>query len=239
MNELIQNEIKKNGNTNLITNSGLRSGQEIFAIGDSHAIFFYNSLKIKEHWFFSHTKISHKLPLTIYTLLTNDIDIYNIGNALGNGHELYNIKDKSFVIMFFGFNDMQRNIHLHAKETWKESINDLIKKYVIKIVKFKIDYKIIPIISCIYPNPKLYAMGQNSMGTYEERRAYTIYANKLLKELCIIYDVDFIDIYGFITDEDGFIKQEFTKDGIHLDYDNIFIREYVENIIIKLCENRL
>jgi len=47
MDELIQNEIKKNGNTNFITDSGLSSGQEIFAIGDSHTIFFYNSLKIK------------------------------------------------------------------------------------------------------------------------------------------------------------------------------------------------
>jgi hypothetical protein len=59
--ELIEAEINKNGNTNLITNSGLESGSQIFAIGDSHTIFFYNSMKIKEHW----------LGCTIYNLIEN------------------------------------------------------------------------------------------------------------------------------------------------------------------------
>lgn len=101
MNIIIDNEIQKNGNTNLITDSGLLSGSQIFAIGDSHTIFFYNSLKIKEHWGYG-----SKIPLTIYTLLRDNLDIYSVGTLLGNGHEKYNIKMGDYVIFFYGYNDM-------------------------------------------------------------------------------------------------------------------------------------
>ena len=37
---IIEDEIFKNGNTNLISESNLKSGSQIFAIGDSHSIFF-------------------------------------------------------------------------------------------------------------------------------------------------------------------------------------------------------
>ena len=148
MEKFIENEIKKNGNTNFIADSGFKTGQQIFAIGDSHSIFFYNSIKIKEHWFFSNLK-KNKLPLTIYTLIHDNLDIYNIGNNLGNGHQLYNIKKKDFVLMNFGFNDIQRNIYLHASNNWKEEINNLISNYIKTISIFEKKFQIIPIVSFI------------------------------------------------------------------------------------------
>ena len=57
----------------------------IFAIGDSHSIFFHNSPKIKEHWV-----AFANLPVTWHRLISEGLDIYNIGNLLGNGHEKYN-----------------------------------------------------------------------------------------------------------------------------------------------------
>ena len=122
--EIISKEIKKNGNTNLITNSNLLSGSQIFAIGDSHTIFFYNSMKIKEHWGFG-----GKLPLTIYKLLQDGINIYEIGNILGNDHEKYNIKECDYVLFYYGFNDIQRNIHNHASHRWQEEITNLLTDY--------------------------------------------------------------------------------------------------------------
>ena len=38
---IINDEILKNGNTNLITNSGLASGSQIFAIGDIVTQYFF------------------------------------------------------------------------------------------------------------------------------------------------------------------------------------------------------
>jgi hypothetical protein len=232
MDKIIEEEIKKNGNTNLITNSGLN--QQIFAIGDSHTIFFYNSIKIKEHWFFS-----CNLPLTIFTLLNNNLNIYNIGNIIGNGHELYNIKENDFVLMYFGFNDMQRNIKLHYDNNWQEGISFLINKYIEFMLTIKIKYNIIPIIPSIYPNPRPDAKGQNPLGTYVERQMYTIYANNILKELCNNNNIIYFDIYDIITDENGFIKENITEDKIHLDYNNKELREFIDNKIIELCKNNI
>jgi len=234
MEKKIEDEIKKNGNTNFIADSGFETGQQIFAIGDSHSIFFFNSIKIKEHWFFCNSK--KQLPLSIYTLLRDNLDIYNIGNILENGHEFYNIKKNDFVLMNFGFNDIQRNIYLHASNKWKEEINNLINKYIEAILIFKKKFEIIPIVSFIYPNPGPNAKGQNSMGSFEERSMYTIEANTILKNKCMENNILFFDIYDFVTDENGTIKKSFTIDDIHLDYNNKFLREFVDNKIIELCK---
>jgi hypothetical protein len=228
--ELIESEIKKHGNTNLITNSCLQSGSQIFAIGDSHTIFFYNSMKIFEHWFYNCS-----LPLTIYRLLNEDLDIYNIGNCLGNLHEKYNIKENDYVIFYFGFNDIQRNITKHAEHRWQNEITNLFTSFVDKVLLLSSKYKIKPIIPCVYPNPRPDAHGQNPCGTYEQRRMYTVFANNMLKQLCETNNLPFLDIYDLITDEHGFIKREITADNIHLDYNNKKIRHLVEDEIYKFC----
>jgi hypothetical protein len=233
MDIIISNEIKKNGNTNLISDSGLETGQQIFAIGDSHSIFFYNSMKIKEHWFHD-----GELSITIYKLIKYDLDIYNIGTILKNGHELYNIKANDFVLFYYGFNDIQKNIYLHAKDSWADEITYLMNEYIKKILLLKNKFNIIPIIPMIYPNPLPDALGQDARGSYEERHQYTLYANIILKKLCVEYSILYLDLYDYISDENGFILEKFTKDKIHLDYDNVSLRDYVENKIFELCRIR-
>ena len=228
--EEINNEIKLNGNTNLITNSGLESGSQIFAIGDSHTIFFYNSMKIKEHWFFG-----NYLPATIYRLINEDLDLYNIGTRLGNSHEKYNIKENDYVIFFMGFNDIQKNINKYASNNWKEEVTDLFTGYVDKVIELSNKYKIKPIIPCVYPNPRPDAKDQNPFGSFEERRMYAIFANIFLKSICQEKNIHFFNVYHLITDEDGFIKKEITNDSIHLDYNNEKLRVIIENEILKFC----
>jgi hypothetical protein len=201
---------------------------EIFAIGDSHSIFFHNSIKIKEHW------IGLKLPITIYSLLKQNLDILNIGTILGNGHEKYNIKEYDTVIFFFGFNDIQRNIYLHAKNHWKKEIDILMTNYINLLINYKDIYKLNIIVPSIYPNPRPNAEGQNALGSFSERQSYCIYANNLLKNLCIKYNVHFLDIYNIISDENGFIKNDITIDNIHLDCNNNNIRAIIESKILDL-----
>lgn len=229
MNEYISDHIKKYGNTNFITDAGLKSGSQIFAIGDSHCIYFYNSMKIKEHWFFN-----CGLPLTIYKFIKSDLDIYNIGNILKNGHEKYNIKENDYVIFLFGYNDIQRNIYQHSRDKWSDEIDSLIKNYIDTIIILKNKYKIIPIVPCIYPLPREDAQGINIKGSFNERHNYTLYANEKLKQHCEINNLKFLDIYCTITDEFGYIKKEYTSDNIHLDYNNVSLRDIIENEIYKL-----
>ena len=227
---IIQDEINKNGNTNLITHSGLTSGSQIFAIGDSHTIFFYNSMKIKEHWC-----CGVGSSLTMYALLRYGMDIYELGNQLGNGHEKYNIKEDDYVLFYYGFNDIQRNINLHSKNNWNEQIETLCLKYITYVQILREKYKIKPIVPCVYPNPRPGAEGQNPCGTYEERRHYTLYANKMLSLNCKNNNIPFLNIYDHITDDNGFIKENITSDLIHLDYNNKEIKDYVETEIYKFC----
>jgi hypothetical protein len=227
----ILEHIKKYGNTNLISDSGLPCGSQIFAIGDSHTIFFHNSLKIKEHWL-----CVHELPLTIYKLINNDLNLYEIGNILRNGHENYNIKEKDYVIFFFGYNDMQKYIYLHYRDNWKHEIDNLINNYVNKIVLYKNKFKIIPIISCIYPNPRDGAIGTDCYGSNIERLQYILYANKILKNLCENLKLNFLDTFQIISDNKGQLKNNYTIDNIHLDYNNEELRNIIENEIYKLIQ---
>jgi hypothetical protein len=225
--EEINEEIRKNGNTNLITHSNLPSKSEIYALGDSHSIFFYISLKIHEHWLRGQI-------FTIYKFIESDLDLYNIGNFIKFGHDAYNIKENDYVIFYFGYNDVQKQIHTHASTRWREEISELCRKYLNKIIDLKYKFKIKPILSCIYPNP-LPNSGNESSGTDKERRLYTLYMNEVLSILCSIYNIPFLDVYDIITDESGNIKSEYTTDLIHLDYKNKELREIIENKVYELC----
>ena len=226
----IQEEIAKNGNTNYITDANLPSGHQIFAVGDSHTIFFYNSMKIKEHW--GH---EGKIPLTIYRLLSNNLNIYEVGSLLGNGHELYNIKEGDNVLFYYGYNDIQKNIYSHAKDRWEDEIKRIITLYIEKLISFREIYKINVIVPCIYPNPRAGAEGMNCMGSNQERQLYTTTANILLKTYCQQYGLPFLDIYDIITDAEGLLRADMTADKIHLDYNNDTIHQIIETEILRLC----
>lgn len=228
--DIITKEIATHGNTNRIANSGLPNGAQIFAVGDSHTIFFYNSMRIKEHWAFM-----GRIPMTMYTLLRDGMNIYEIGKSLGGGHENYEVKAGDFVLFFYGFNDIQKNIHVYGGKEWRYEIMRLLSEYIELMVMYRKKYSITPIVTCIYPNPLPEAEGQNPNGTYQERMMYTKYANQLLELMCRQWSLPFYDIYDLITDENGFIKRQVTKDFIHLDYNNSEIREKIEKYILDLC----
>lgn len=230
---LIAEEIEKHGNTNFITDSGLSSGQQIFAIGDSHSIFYYNSLKIKEHWGFG-----GKIPLTIYTFLQDDFNPYYVGTRLGNGHELYNIKQGDHVLFYYGFNDIQKNIYLHANHRWKDEIDTLFTNYINKLVLIRSEYDINIIVPCIYPNPRPDAKGVDCHGSYEERQMYIDYANQLLRIECLKHKLPFLDIYDIIIDQDKkYINEKISSDSIHLDYNNREVQKNIEDIIISIINS--
>lgn len=198
----------------------------IFAIGDSHSIFYHNSEKIIELWFGM-----SNIPVTIFKLLINGLDIYKVGKILKK-QEKYNIKANDKVMFCYGYNDIQKNIYKYAKENYEIELNNLLTKYIDLILIYKSKYNIIPIIQNIYPNPLI--KSKNVNGSEEIRIIYTKYANELLYKLCKKNEIKFFDIYEKITDNNGYIKKEYTKDGIHLDYNNKKLQSEIINDLIDL-----
>ena len=204
----------------------------IFAIGDSHSIFFHNSKIIKEHW------VSFAgLPLTWYQLIRKGLDIYNIGTKLGNGHEKYNIKSGDFVLFCYGWNDIQKNIYKYAKNNYKSEIESLINSYCELLKKYKDNYNITPIVYNILPNP----LKENSKisGSANIRNNYIKYANQYLFNYCKDNDILFFSIYDLVVDENGYLKKIYTKDNIHLDYDNIFLRKTIDTKLINFVNQNI
>lgn len=214
--------VKKNNNIKMT----------IFAIGDSHSIFFHNSPDIKEHWL----GFSKNLPVTWNRLIKEGLDLYNIGNKLGNGHQKYNIKAGDYVMFCYGWNDIQKNIYKYAKNNYEEELNKLINKYIEMLILYKEKYKIVPIIQNIYPNP---IKPQKVEGSPEIRSKYIKYSNKILKDLCVEKNILFFDNYDLIVDDKGYIKKEYSKDLVHLDYNNKFLRKELDNILIKITLEKI
>jgi len=199
----------------------------IFAIGDSHSIFFWNSEIIKEHW------VSFAgLPLTWYQLINRGLDLYNVGTKLGNDHEKYNIKSGDCVLFCYGWNDIQKNIYKYAKNNYKTELESLINKYGELLINYKNKYNITPIVQNIMPNPLKESTSIN--GDADTRNMYIKYANQYLFNYCKDNDILFFDVYDLVADEKGYLKNIYTKDKIHLDYDNMFLRKTIDNKLINL-----
>jgi len=222
-NNAIEEHYKKYGNTNLITNSGLENNRQIHTIGDSHTIFFHNSMKIYEHW--GHI-------VSMYNLVKQGIDIFKLGNILGNGHEKYNINMNDYVIFYYGYNDIQKHFFINYRNNIENNIELLINSYIKYIIHLKNNYKIVPIIPCIYPLP-IKNGSLDIRGSDEERINYTQITNKLLETKCKENNILFLNIYDDISNNNK-INEKYTVDGIHLDYNNNEIRELVERKIYEL-----
>jgi hypothetical protein len=222
-NNFIEEHYKKYGNTNLITNSGLDNNRQIHAIGDSHSIFFHNSMKIYEHW--GHI-------VSMYNLVKQSINIFKLGNILGNGHEKYNINTNDYVIFYYGYNDIQKHFFINYRNNIENNIELLINSYIEYIIQLKDNYKIVPIIPCIYPLP-IEKGSLDIRGSDEERINYTQITNKLLETKCKENSISFLNIYDDISNNNK-INEKYTVDGIHLDYNNNEIRELVERKIYEL-----
>jgi hypothetical protein len=222
-NKAIEEHYKKYGNTNLITNSGLENNRQVHAIGDSHSIFFHNSMKIYEQW--GHI-------VSMYNLVKQGIDIFKLGNILGNGHEQYNINMNDYVIFYYGYNDIQKHFFINYRNNIENNIELLINSYIEYILHLKNNYKIVPIIPCIYPLP-IKKGSLDIRGSDEERINYTQITNKLLETKCKENNILFLNIYDDISNNNK-INEKYTVDGIHLDYNNDKLRKHIESKIYEL-----
>lgn len=54
------------------------------------------------------------------------------------------------------------------------------------------------------------------IGTDEERAEYTLLLNKELEDLCAINNIMFFNIYPFYADQNGSMRTDMSKDGVHI-----------------------
>ena len=205
----------------------------IFAIGDSHCIYYYDSLTIKNHWVGW-----GGMPVTMFRLIEEGLPLYSIADKLPPGDTCkINIKDGDYVLFYYGWNDVQKNIKKYSEnDYYMQMIDEMVYKYV-KLIKNYSDgtlYNIKPIISCVYPIPLV--VNDTVIGSDNDRILYTKYMNDKLKIQCNIEGIPFFDIYDIISKDDKMDLSVVDSDLTHLDRKNAALRSLIESKLINICE---
>ena len=200
---------------------------KIFILGDSHSIFYYYSNLFYHHWLGW-----CNLPVTMYQFIYQDIPLYNIVELYQPGDTCkINIKNNDIVVFCFGWNDVNKNIYKYAKNNYESSIDEMVKKYILKIIILLKKYNIFPIINCIYP------ITNNIIENQEEIIKYTKYMNFKLKNECKNKNIPFFDIYDLLSLDDRIKNSILSNDNTHLDVNNIDLRNLLEQKLLNLCKD--
>ena len=170
-------------------------------------------------------------PVTAFRIARDGLDI-----------RPYHVKDNDIVIYNFGEIDCRTNIHKYVQgnNDYQENIKNIVDGY-IKTVQLNhknlnlhtsVIYNVIPPCKMTTDN-KIH--GQIPfLGTNEDRKKYTLYFNKLLKQECLKYDILFFDIYDMLVSEDGFLDSSISNnDGIHVDSSLQNTKDIISDFIVK------
>jgi hypothetical protein len=178
------------------------------------------------------------MPVTMYTLNDQGLPLYNIVEEMPPGDICnINVKPNDFVLFYYGWNDVQKNISKYSGGNYESMIDSLLSKYLNLINAYKNGtiFSIRPIIACIYPIPL--NTNDSIVGSEEDRIAYTLYMNESLKSKCAEYNIPFFDIYDLIN-EAGCIHSKFIDtDMTHLDRSNKELRKTIEDKLLEICNN--
>jgi hypothetical protein len=205
----------------------------IFAIGDSHCIFYYDSHKIKNHWVGW-----GGMPVTMYTFIQSGIPLYTIVERMPPGDICpINVQENDIVLFCYGWNDVQKNIHTYSNGDYKSTIDDLVHQYITTIKHYSDGtlFKIRPIVNCVYPLPL--STNDAMTGSEQERITYTRYMNERLRAECLDHTIPFFDIYDVISTDDKLDIQYIDKDMTHLNRKLPELREIIEPKLLKICED--
>lgn len=147
----------------------------------------------------------------------------------------YNIHNGDTIVFSFGELDCRCHVHkyVNATTTYQQVIDPIVENY-FKAIKLNVDVSKIKLKNvCVYnivPPIQKDRTPENLeypfIGTDEERKQYTLYFNQKIKELCIIYNYIFFDIYDKHIDENGFLRKEMSDGLVHIT-EKCFIYEFL------------
>jgi hypothetical protein len=192
----------------------------IHTIGDSHSYFGFNEI-IRE-------ELIHQLgPVLCYSFGKEKLDRCDIRK--------FNIKDGDTIIFCLGEIDCRCHIYKHVTETttYQDIINNIVDNY-FEAIELNVSISQIKLKNvCVYnvvPSVQKYNTGQNPeypfLGSDEERKQYTLYFNKKIKEKCIEKEYIFFDIFNNYIDENGFLRKDLSDGHVHIS-NNIYISNFI------------
>ena len=149
----------------------------------------------------------------------------------------FNIEDGDSIVFCFGEIDCRCHIKKHIKNenTYQHIIDNIVLKYIeaiqLNIKECKVKLKNI----CIYnvvPPVEQHNTHENPsypyLGSDQDRKAYTLYFNKILKEKCEKNNWIFIDVYDKYCDDNGFLRKDLSDGNVHIKNPK-FLQDFILN----------
>jgi hypothetical protein len=193
----------------------------IHTFGDSHSLHGWGSTILKHHLG----------PLLAYSFGRENLNRCDIRN--------FNIKNGDIIIFCLGEIDCRCHVHKHVTDTntYQNSIDTIVNKYFeaiqINVTISQLELKHV----CVYnivptrENPNYYDLNGNvpfaHVGNSEERKNYTLYFNKKLKEKCIENNYIFFDVYDKYCDQNGFLNLSLSDGTVHIKEDSVYIHKFI------------
>ena len=188
----------------------------IHTIGDSHSYNGWTGI------------INHHLgPVLCYSFGKEKLNRCDIRNC--------NIKDGDSIIFCLGEIDCRCHVYKHINDviTYQTIIDNIVDNYFeaieLNVTTSQIKLKNI----CVYnvvPPIQRHNTPENSeypyLGSDDERKQYTLYFNKKLKEKCNEKQYVFFDIYDKYIDENGFLRKDLSDGSVHI-RDGIYISQFI------------
>jgi hypothetical protein len=136
--------------------------------------------------------------------------------------ETYGINPGDVVIFCLGEIDCRCHVHNHVTPTkpYQVIIDNIVDSYfkAIKKLTKQCDVKV-----CVYnvPPPVHTHDTENDphypfRGTDEERKAYYVYFNERLRDMCYEYNYTFFNVYDAYADPSGFLRKELSDNRVHI-----------------------
>jgi len=151
----------------------------------------------------------------------------------------FNLKDGDTLIFCLGEIDCRCHIHKYVSDTtsYQTIIDDIVINYIdailLNIKTAKVKLKNVCVYNVVPPVNKHNTADNPSfpfLGTDDERKAYVLYFNKKLKELCNQNSLVFFDIYDKYIDSNGFLRKDMSDDNVHI-VDGKYIRDFLSFIV--------
>ena len=149
----------------------------------------------------------------------------------------FNINDGDTIVFCLGEIDCRCHVHKHITDalTYQVIIDNIVENY-FEAIKLNISISQIKLKNiCVYnivPPIEKYNTSENHnypyLGTDEERKQYTLYFNKKIKEKCIEKNYTFFDIYNNYIDENGFLRKDLSDGNVHIG-NGIYINNFIKD----------
>ena len=129
--------------------------------------------------------------------------------------------------IIFCWGEIDCRCHVHKFQPWKETIDELVEKY-LDVIRLNVEFNKNILLFNVVPPPRKEKTQENLkfpfLGSDEERLSYVKYMNKKLSES----EFGFIDVYDKYADSDGFLNMAYSDNHVHI-ADPIFIIEWLQH----------